>query len=193
MSELKTTTALDLLSISGNWTWPNGRLPLLVTDHGDHLYGTATDSRGRLIYAVLEDEASLGGGSAQRIKVNNATVLMVGLGLWLNQCATGSMRALEAMFAPEPMIEALGRDVRASYKADEFGTYRRSIDLLPYSESPLVRAHALRLAWNLRQLRETGRFNPVMHPNQWTQYLEFANRVEGEPFHKVCTKVADPT
>lgn len=197
-------SVLDMLSVSGNWVWPAGRKPLLVTNHGPHLYGTATVSSDRDIYCVLTKAQgsyfeSYKGRPAtwakQRVE-NGVDVTMLDLGTWLDQCVKGVPQALEAMYAPDPEVDTLPA-LRASWVCGStvWPTYLRTIKAFAYTEGEGAakrHVHALRLAWNMHQMRDTGRFNPVLHPAQVDQYRRVVEQFEDnlDGLHDLCLKVA---
>lgn len=201
-------SALDLLSVSGNWVWPQGRTPLLVTNHGSHLYGTAQVSSDRDIYCVLTKRTvkwkapfsptHRATWSTQRVE-NGVDITMLDLGTWINQCIRGVPQALEAMFAPDPEVDVLAA-MRAGWRVGStvWPSYLRTIKSFAMTESDDPAAvkkrqvHALRLAWNLHQMRDTGRFDPVLHPMQVDQYRRVVDQMEGdrEALLDLCLRVA---
>lgn len=186
MSGVLNNLSMDLLSVSGNWRWPEDRLPLLVTNHGGHLYGTASGSQGRVMVAVLDGP----GDFIDVRKENGVEVIMTDLGYWINRCSAGDPGALETMFAPDPLIDMVP-DLRAKYTdRPDWGIYLHEILLATEHGDESVRIHALRLAWNMHQMRATGRFDPVLHPLQVNQYRTVVERYEGEQLHDIAMRVA---
>lgn len=193
---------LDTISVSGNWVWPKGRAPLLVTNHGSHLYGTAAASSDRDIYCVVtrtpestprHDQSKIV-GTIKRTE-NGVDVTMIDLGTWLGECRKGVPQALEAMFAPAPEFDRIA-DLRARYQVGPanggvWDTYLRTIKAFAHADAVLPdgeedprnfkrKVHSLRLAWNMSQMRSTGRFDPVLHPLQVEQYRKVVEQFEGD-------------
>lgn len=194
---------MDLLAVSGNWIWPGGRVPLLVTNHGSHLYGTAIASSDRDIYCVLtglptRPTQSRAAWTYKR-QANGVDITMIDFGTWINECQRGVPQALEAMFAPGPDTDRIGA-LRAGYRTGTaaWPTYLRTIKAFAYSDTDDHRAnkrkvHALRLSWNLYQMRvHHGRFNPVLHPQQVEMYRRVVEQFDGDDdgLYDVCLKVA---
>lgn len=193
---------MDLLSVSGNWVWPKGRTPVLITNHGSHLYGTATVSSDRDIYCVLARTPITPPRRTvkwtRKHQENGVDVTMIDLDTWLDECVKGVPQALEAMFAPDPDTDLIG-PLRTHYRAATgvWPTYLRTIKSFAYASEDDPRAtkrkvHSLRLAWNLYQMRETGRFDPVLHPMQVEQYRKVVEQFDGDPdgLYEVALRIA---
>lgn len=174
-------------------------MPLLITDHGSHLYGTAVASSDRDIYCVLTGVPTAKAAWTHKSQANGVDLTMIDFGTWINECQRGVPQALEAMFAPDPDTDRIGA-MRAGYRVGSaaWPTYLRTIKAFSYSDSEDPRStkrkvHALRLSWNLFQMRHLrGRFGPVLHPQQVEMYRRVVTQCEGDDdrLYDVCLKVA---
>ncbi len=89
--------------------------------------------------------------------------VVLDFGTWLKQCREGVPQALEAMFSNMAVHDELGA-FRANYRVGTqvFETYYRTIKSFALQEEYKKKRHALRLALNLQEMGETGRFSPTL-------------------------------
>jgi hypothetical protein len=150
------------------------------TVHGSRLYGFAHAGSDSDTYVVTTSKRD-----RPRQHVNGDTdTVTVGWDTFLRYAMAGSHQSVEALFSPlkaweshhelAPLIDGLrvaGGEVSAKYertiRAFCFGDFKR-------------RRHAVRLASNLGDLRECGRFNPVCSPWLRAHADQWAGMFEGE-------------
>lgn len=135
-------------------------MELLRLVHGSHLYGTAHENSDLDTYAVYS-----GKGKSKQTITGDDDVIVHSLDSFLIQASKGVPQALEAMFAPqEAVLHSEIEYLRSRFVASGGETIDRycrtmyNFSLGDYKQ----RRHALRLAYNLRDLIEYGRFNPRM-------------------------------
>lgn len=138
---------------------------ILFTIHGSHLYGLAHENSDRDFFSVV----SRGTKTEHKI-VGDIDTTEVPLDVFLRNVYSGSHQSCEALFSPEawvhPQWEPMFRGVRVAGE-EVFRKYRRTIKKFAYG-TPKQKRHAMRLGYNLADLRDYGRFNPVMTPGQIT-------------------------
>lgn len=140
---------------------------LFRTIHGSHLYGLAHAESDKDFYTVVsrEKRGARKKYAKQSIK-DGIDSMTVDLSTFMHMCEEGVPQALEAMFSPTDMveidtIEALRRGYRVN-TAKATRTYRRTIR--NFAEGDFKkRRHAARLAINMSEFQETGRFNPQLN------------------------------
>lgn len=110
------------------------------------------------------------------------------LSTWLLHCQAGVPQACEVMMAPSPEIDLLAA-YRASYR---FGTtvierYIQTLKSHAYVDvgTPAHIAkrkrHALRYGWNIKEIRESGRFNPTVTPHLARLFTNVVDISRGDP------------
>lgn len=140
---------------------------LFKTRHGSHLYGLNHADSDEDFYTVVNRPRGRRYKWAKQSIHDGEDSLRVNLPTWLRLCEKGVPQALEAMFAPEPLVDNLG-PLRAGFRAggEARRTYARTIRNFVEAEEFKRRRHAVRLGFNLRDLLACGRFNPVMTEEQ---------------------------
>ena len=134
------------------------------TIHGSHLYGLATGSSDLDVYRVFE-----GTGTQLKQGVHGSLDLVRGdLEAFVIRAQSGSHQSLEALFSPVkqwgPGMESKWGPYLAGFRvtgSEVFEKYERTIKKFCYGDFKR-RRHACRLAFNLGELRHSGRFNPRM-------------------------------
>lgn len=131
---------------------------LLRTIHGSHLYGLAHDNSDVDYYVVVDD------GRARQTINDGIDTNTLSFDKFISLCYKGVPQALEAMFSQQADIDEISY-FRNGWKAggsEVVDTYRRTIKSLSFDErhTTKYRRHAARLAYNLRDIVEHGRFNP---------------------------------
>jgi hypothetical protein len=137
---------------------------LFRTIHGSRLYGTADPISDFDYYTVIPNRDRRRTRYAKQTIQGNLDQTVIDFSTWRVYCDKGVPQALEAMFSPVPEVDLLA-DFRRAYRIDTaavVGRYRRTIKSFSLRETTKLRRHALRLAVNLREAVETGRFNPVL-------------------------------
>lgn len=139
---------------------------LFRTIHGSHLYGTAHEGSDRDYYVVVRDNPSHKTRFSRQTIRDGIDTNVVDLSTWLHYVDQGVPQACEAMFSTKADIDTLA-DLRASYRltSQAWDRYlRTAINFVTtYGDHKRIR-HGIRLAFNLRDIRETGRFDPTLSP-----------------------------
>jgi hypothetical protein len=131
------------------------------TVHGSRLYGFANADSDADTYVVTTSERT-----RPRQHVNGDTdTVTVGWDTFLRYAMGGSHQSVEALFSPAKQWEShtelapLLDGVRVT-GGEVFAKYERTIRAFCFGDFKR-RRHAVRLASNLGDLRDCGRFNPV--------------------------------
>lgn len=147
--------------------------PLFRTIHGSHLYGMATDFSDRDYYEVVPDNPSLRDHFCQQTIKDGIDVTVIDLSTWLHYVEIGVPQACEAMFSTKADIDTLGA-LRRSYRltSTAWDRYLRTAINFAQHEGDFKRIrHGYRLALNLRDIYEKGRFEPTLDADQ----IQFVN------------------
>lgn len=136
---------------------------LLTTIHGSRLYGTHHADSDLDQYVVTEF------GPAKH-KVDGTDLTVIGFKDFQRKIHKGTHQALEAAFSRkaevDPSIRSYLQGLRI-YSPEIEATYTRTIKGICLSNDDLKhRRHAVRIAYNLIDLRKYGRFNPTMTESQ---------------------------
>lgn len=146
---------------------------LFKTIHGSRLYGLNHANSDEDFYTVVtKTPVDNRWGRQTRSRYAKQTIvgdedsMVVDFGTWVDMCKSGVPQALEAMFSTKVIGDDRIADFRASFRAGSqcHEKYLQTIKsfALNEDEGTKKRRHALRLALNLRQMAETGRFNPTL-------------------------------
>jgi hypothetical protein len=154
---------------------------MFSTIHGSHLYGLANEASDIDSFTVT-DSTSDRAFQALDFRDDRVTV---GFNTFMARALGGSHQSVEALFSPykvwnpafeqfKPFIEnavVCGGPVYAKYERTIrkfcFGDFKR-------------RRHAVRLSYNLQDLRRQGRFNPVMSEMEQIFANDAALNMKGE-------------
>lgn len=150
---------------------------LLVTAHGSHLYGLAHASSDVDFFVVVR-----GSGKQRVIMKGGFDICIVPFDRFMENVFTGSHQSCEALFSPSKWVDPEYAALFAGWRVtgeDAFAKYRRTIHKFSYG-TPKQRRHAVRLGFNLRDLRTHGTFNPVMTPGQITMATAVSELYEGQ-------------
>lgn len=171
---------------------------LFRTVHGSRLYGLAHEDSDYDYYTVVGKSVPRRSGQtparyAKQTIVDGEDSVVIDSSTWLDQCRKGVPQALEAMFSDM----AVGRDCIASLRKDfrvgtgAFDTYLRTIKsfALTEEESTKRRRHALRLALNFAEMRESGRFNPTLTPGT-VQVVNYLSKRPHEEVYEIALDIA---
>lgn len=136
---------------------------LFKTPHGSRLYGMAHESSDEDWYTVVVKPPTKKKRYSTHKIVDNDDSVVVDFGTWLELCRKGVPQALEAMFSGMAVTDKVPA-LRAGFRVgtEVYDTYLRTIKSFAYGEGYKQRRHALRLALNLRDIREYGRFEPTL-------------------------------
>jgi hypothetical protein len=154
---------------------------IFSTIHGSRLYGLATENSDHDEFTVTDSTRT----HAMQTVWGDRDSTVVGFNTFLVRALGGSHQSVEALFSPykmwnpefehfKPFIEnavVCGGPVYAKYERTIrkfcFGDFKR-------------RRHAVRLSYNLQDLRRQGRFNPVMSEMEQIFANDAALNMKGE-------------
>jgi hypothetical protein len=136
---------------------------ILETVHGSHLYGLNHSNSDLDLFRVVRY------GTKTKHKVTEESDLtQMPLDTFLERVFHGSHQSCEALFSPlaevDPRYSPMFKGIRVTGE-DVFARYRRTIHAFSYGTMK-QRRHAVRLGFNLADLKRQGRFNPVMTEDQ---------------------------
>lgn len=151
------------------------RETLFKTVHGSRLYGLAHAGSDEDFYTVVtKTPVDTRFGRQTRARYAKQTIndgedsMVVDFGTWVEMCRSGVPQALEAMFS-DMAIEDRIADFRRGFRVgtEVYERYYRTIKSFALAEDDTFkkRRHALRLAFNLRDIGRYGRFNPTLDPD----------------------------
>lgn len=135
---------------------------LFRTIHGSRLYGLDNEDSDTDYYTVIPRKSTKKKKYAKQTINDGVDSMVVDFSTFRVYCDMGVPQALEALFSPVPEVDVIA-DFRNSYRIDTGAVverYRRTIKSFSLGEEYKKKRHALRLALNLREAVETGRFNP---------------------------------
>lgn len=141
---------------------------ILETIHGSRLYGLHHADSDHDIFRVV----SSNGRTKHRVTEASDSTTMP-LDRFLENVFHGSHQSCEALFSPVATIDPKYRPMFEGIRvtgADVFNRYRRTIHSFSYG-TPKQRRHAVRLGFNLADLKKYGRFNPQLTPDQRTKVV----------------------
>ena len=136
---------------------------IFKTQHGSKLYGLNHANSDDDWYLVTNSRAK----GYQSVN-DGIDTLQVGFARFVELASLGTPQTLEAMFSQEAVYDEIA-DFRASFHAtgaDVNRRYTREIKRLSFELPMKRRRHAIRLAFNLQDLRRYGRFNPRLSEAQ---------------------------
>ncbi len=140
------------------------RTQLFKTLHGSHLYGLATPESDTDYFTVVTKEKQSRKRYAKQSIVDGIDSNVVDLGTFLVGCEKGVPQYLEAMFSEQAIGDDLIADLRRNFRVSTgvLETYYRTIKSFALAEGYKTKRHALRLAFNARDIGRYGRFNPTL-------------------------------
>jgi len=150
---------------------------LFKTIHGSRLYGLDHAGSDEDFYTVVDKVKTARAKWAKQTIIGSEDTMMLDYGTWLMQCVSGVPQALEAMFSQHAIYDSI-EEFRYSYRVSTgaYGRYLRTITSFCMTQDPKRKRHGLRLALNMYDMQETGRFNPSMTPNEVDWATEIAKR-----------------
>lgn len=152
------------------------------TIHGSHLYGMANDTSDTDVFRVTTGTMPRAHHSVDRLTLVDTCT--VGWDTYLKRIFEGSHQSVEALFSPFKVWHSHEelRDFIEGMRVTGprvFEKYERTIKRFCYGDFKR-RRHAVRLNLNLADLRNEGRFNPVMMPFAVQYANNLATEWEGE-------------
>lgn len=164
---------------------------LFKTPHGSRLYGlNHADSDEDWYTVVVKPPTKKKRYSTHKI-IDNDDSVVVDFGTWLVLCEKGVPQALEAMFSTMPVTDNLAA-LRAGFRAGSgaYDTYLRTIKSFALQDEFKPKRHALRLALNMRDLREYGKFNPTLKRYEVSTLTGLATNLSGEETYQYAKMLA---
>lgn len=167
---------------------------LLRVQAGSRLYGYATDASDDDYFEVHTEPFMIATRDAPRqvrqTIVDGIDTIQMTLSHFMERADAGSHQALDAMFAAEPLIDLLG-GFRTSYHAGfaVVPAYERIITKFALQTGFRKQRHALRAAFNLQDILETGRYQPELSAERIAFIMEHAVKPY-EQFRDVLVEVA---
>lgn len=165
---------------------------IFETIHGSHLYGMAHAESDRDMYYVYDDRRKA------RQKVGEEDAVRVGLDDFMRKAYSGSHQSLEALFSPVKVWhdERYKEFIEGTYvpAAEVREKYMRTIKSFTHAEGPdgfKRRRHGLRLALNLHELTNWGRFNPRLSELTVDTITAVARELEGERLYNVARAITE--
>jgi len=156
---------------------------ILTTIHGSHLYGLAREGSDIDLFHVVK-----GSGTAKHKVTDQYDVTTVPFDTFMANVFSGSHQSCEALFSKKawvhPDYQPLFSGLRVT-GADAFAKYRRTIHSFSYGDDK-KRRHAVRLGFSLKGLRESGRFDPELTPNQRTKVIVLSQLYRGQSLYDIA-------
>jgi hypothetical protein len=140
---------------------------LFRTVHGSHLYGMAHEGSDMDLYIVTDSQSS----RARQTVVDGIDTVRIGLDTFLAYASGGSHQSCEALFSRKKEWTPEGKSYRPMiesyrvYSQDVVQKYERTIVKFSFGNFKR-RRHAVRLSFNLAELRNWGKFDPTMTEEQ---------------------------
>lgn len=164
-------------------------MELLKTLHGSRLYGLSTPESDFDWFTVVSKVRTNRRKYAKQTLKGSQDNNVVDLSTFMLGCEKGVPQYLEAMFSPLDTVNGL--PFRSSYRAgtEALNTYLRTMKSFCMADTYKTRRHAVRLAFNLRDLARYGRFNPVLTSEQ-RHYANLYGHCYAEPLYDYLRKFA---
>lgn len=161
------------------------------TIHGSRLYGLDHTGSDWDHFEVRKTRAAK---AHHTVKVddrgNTYDTVVMGIQHFLDMALSGSHQSVEALFSGRKMYgpewETFGPLLNGLVITGPtvFDKYERTIKSFSYGDFKR-RRHAVRLSYNLYDLRSEGYFNPHLTPTQITWANHLANTHEGDDLHAI--------
>lgn len=156
---------------------------ILETIHGSHLYGMNHADSDRDIFRVLATT-----GRTKHKITEESDLTQMPLDRFLENVFHGSHQSCEALFSPlatvDPKYCPMFDNIRVT-GADVFARYRRTIHAFSYGPMK-QRRHAVRLGFNLSDLRKYGRFNPRLTDDQKMKVVVISQLYWGQSLYDIA-------
>lgn len=115
------------------------------------------------IYSSIEDFNSHAGRPEKQTIKDDMDVVQMTLSRFVERASFGSHQVLDVMFAKETEVDVLTA-LRHGFNVSPYAyeKFREVIIDLALLDEPKKHRHALRIAYNLKELVETGRYTPEL-------------------------------
>jgi hypothetical protein len=137
---------------------------LFRTPAGSRLYGLENEDSDYDWYSVVERVPKKRLTFTTHSIVGDQDNTVVDFGTWVNACQAGVPQALEAMFSTKAKVDRIA-EYRAGFKAGtDYSKYLGTMKKMSHEhpDSFKHKRHILRLALNMKGLRERNRFDPTL-------------------------------
>jgi predicted nucleotidyltransferase len=136
---------------------------LYKTIHGSKLYGLSHENSDDDFYTVVSKVKTAKARYSTHKIIGSEDSVVVDFGTWLMQCEKGVPQALEAMFSETPLVDKIP-ELRRGFRVgtEVYDTYLRTIKSSALTGDFKKKRHSLRLAFNMKSIRQRGRFNPTL-------------------------------
>lgn len=147
---------------------------------GSKLYGLAHENSDTDIFVVTTSRVTV---SFHDIRAEG-DFIFDGMTKFLSDVALGSHRACEAAFSPHKEFTPAGEPWRALIDGlrvtspEAYARYERGVSSHSFGDFKR-RRHAIRMSFCLTDLRQAGRFNPVMTDTQIAEANQLAGEMHG--------------
>lgn len=159
---------------------------ILVTVHGSHLYGLNRSDSDLDLFRVVAFR-----NKARVFVKGGFDYTEFGLDMFMENVFKGSHQSCEALFSPRawihPKYRALFNGIRVT-GSDAFARYRRTIHAFSYGDAKM-RRHAVRLGFNLADLRRVGQFNPVLTLDQRAKVMWLSELYQGQSLYDIASNL----
>lgn len=158
---------------------------LFETIHGSHLYGLNHAGSDLDLYIV----ADVHGRPKHTVK-DGLDLTIVPLSHFMAQAHTGVPQALEAMFSESVSHDGPFQSMRLNYRAglgDCVDKYTRTVRNFAHGTVKQQR-HAMRLSMNLRDIANTGRFNPTLNAEDRKLILSHEEIIDPDEYLESLSK-----
>jgi len=155
---------------------------ILETVHGSHLYGLNHSDSDRDIFRVVDTL-----GRTKHNVTEESDLTQMSLDRFLENVFHGSHQSCEALFSPVAVVDPKYRPLFSGIRvtgADVFARYRRTIHAFSYGTMK-QRRHAVRLGFNLADLKRYGRFNPQLSDDQKTKVIVVSQLYSGQSLYDI--------
>lgn len=164
---------------------------VLFTVHGSHLYGLDHEDSDYDTYRVVLDGPK---DKTTQVIADNHDATEVHIARFVAQCFRGVPQALEALYSRNSAVNSnyapFFRGIRVN-RFQAYDTYRRTALAIGLSGDGFkARRHGLRLALNLQELMEFGRFDPTLDPTT-ARWIGYVARIEGQVYEEVLRDILD--
>jgi len=142
---------------------PGNKETIFKTPHGSHLYNLAHENSDEDWFTVIDYRNNKARYAKQKI-FGVEDSLVTNMGTFMLYAEKGVPQYLEAMFSQLATVDHI-KYMREQFRPDTakaYQTYVRTIRAFYEQDDFKHRRHAMRLAFNLRDLLIVGRFDPTL-------------------------------
>lgn len=167
---------------------PDERTAILETIHGSRLYGLSHVGSDEDLFRVVRYRRKPLVSVRTRDDGSVLDYVEFGLDDFVKNVYNGSHQSCEALWSPYATIHPDYVEYLNNLRvtgADVFARYRRTIKAFSYGDLK-KRRHAVRLGFNLSDLRKDGRFNPVLTEDQKYKTILLSQLYSGQSLYDIA-------